>query len=294
MDSAVQNSIQSDDIRLKELLQVLWRSKWSSLAIILALSLLAGGAAWISPKKYKAVIVVSPVTNTPGSGQMSGLSSLVSQIGGLASLTGLGGVGDSRKAESLAVLQSHAIAAQYIGANRLLPVLYAKRWDARTQRWKETDPEKIPTLWKASEYFNKHVRNVATDPKTGLVTVTVTWTDPHLAAEWANDLVKMTNDSLRNRAIEESDRNIAYLNEQASKTDVVGVKQAIYALLQNEINKEMVARGSDEYALKVLDPAVAPEAPSSPDPVLWVLLAMFAGVLLSVFVVFVRVAWSKG
>jgi hypothetical protein len=47
---------------------------------------------------------------------------------------------------------------------------------------------------------------------------------------WANELVRMTNDYLRDQAIQESERNIAYLNDQASKTDAVGAKQAIYAL----------------------------------------------------------------
>jgi uncharacterized protein involved in exopolysaccharide biosynthesis len=121
-----------------------------------------------------------------------------------------------------------------------------------------------------------------------LVTITITWTDPHIAATWANDLVKATNEFLRDRAIRESERNIAYLNGQAASTDVVGVKQAIYAILQSEISKVMLARGSDEYALKIIDPAVAPERPFFPKLTLWLAAGIALGMVLSAVIVVFR------
>src|SRR5882757_8632770 len=106
--------------------------------------------------------------------------------------------------------------------------------------WAISDPEKIPTLWKANLDFKNKVRAVASDTKTGMVTLAITWKDPVTAAKWANDLVRMTNEFLRNKAIEQSEKNIAYLNEQAAKIDAVGVKQAIYSILQSELNKGML------------------------------------------------------
>jgi uncharacterized protein involved in exopolysaccharide biosynthesis len=253
----------------------------------------AGVAAWLTPNTYRASIVVSAVTNTPGSGGGGGLGSMVSQFSGLASLAGLAIGGDSKKFESVAVLQSEALTEEYIRDNKLLPVLYPKLWDPVGKRWKVTDPKKAPTVWKATQRFKHSIANVSTDTKTGLVTLTITWTDADLAAKWANDLVSKTNDHLRSKAIVESDRNIAYLNTEVVKTDVVGVKTAIFSVLQNEISKEMLARGSDEYALKVVDPAVAPEVPYSPQPVMWVLIGIFSGLLVCVIAAFVHVAWRK-
>jgi uncharacterized protein involved in exopolysaccharide biosynthesis len=120
------------------------------------------------------------------------------------------------------------------------------------------------------------------------VTLTIKWRDPHTAAKWANDLVAITNDYLRGKAIEETDRNIAFLNDQALKNNVVEVKQAIYKVLESEISKGMVARGSREYAFKILDPAVAPERPTSPDPPIWILGGAFGGLFLSSAVVLLR------
>jgi uncharacterized protein involved in exopolysaccharide biosynthesis len=293
MDLAARNLVESHEITLRDLLALLMRRKVAVACFAVICMLAAGGLAWVLPPTYVAVIVVSPISSTGGTGQLGGVSSMLSQFGGLASLAGLGGSGDTRKAESLAVLKSELLTEKYIRDNDLLPVIYEKRWDALRKRWKDTDPREIPTLWKANGYFTKNIRTVTTDTKTGLVTLTIAWRDPHLAAKWANGLVSITNEYLRAKAIEESERNITYLNEQAGKTDVMTVKQAIYAILQNEINKEMLARGSDEYAFKILDPAAPPEVPSSPRPKLWMFLAFVGGLVLSIFAAYVHLAWKR-
>jgi uncharacterized protein involved in exopolysaccharide biosynthesis len=293
MDVKAPTPIREEEIRLRDLLEELWRTRWIACAVTALFIVAAAGAAWLIPKSYKASVVLLPATNAPGSQLGGGLGSLMSEIGGLASLAGLSAAGDAKKTESIAVLQSDALTERYIEQNRLLPVLYAKLWDPQGRRWKVSDPQKVPTLWKADQFFKKSVRSVTTEMRTGLVTMTVVWDDPHVAATWANGLVKMTNDFLRAKAIEESQRNIAYLSEQAGKTDVVGVKQAIYTILQNEIDKEMLARGTEEYALKIVDPAIAPETPYSPRPMLWVLLAAATGLLVSIFIAFLRLTWSR-
>ncbi|MDB6042359.1 MAG: polysaccharide chain length determinant protein [Gammaproteobacteria bacterium] len=293
MDAKIRTPIPQDEISLKEILQLLRRRKWAVLLVTAVFTLTAGVAAKLTPKTYKASIIVSAATNQPGSGQTGGLNSVVSQFSGLASLAGLAMGGDSHRAESIAVLQSEALTEGYIRDNDLLPVLYPKQWDALQKRWNVSDPQKTPTVWKATQKFKRSIANVSTDTKTGLVTLTIIWKDRQLAAKWANELVKKTNDYLRAKAIVEADRNIKYLNGEALTTDVVGVKTAIFSIMQNEINKEMLARGSDEYALKVVDPAVAPEEPYSPEPVMWILIGLFGGLLLSLVAAFLRVAWGK-
>lgn len=292
LDVRTEIPITREQISLKEVLQVLWRSKWLAAGFIAALVAAALLAAWLAPREYEASILVSAVAESPDGSQMGALRSVASEFSGLASLAGLSMGGSSRKAETIAVLQSRELTEQYIASHHLLPILYPKLWDARLNRWKSNDPAKIPNLWTANEYFKHHVRSVTENAKTGLVTLTITWRNPQLAAEWANGLVKATNDYLRSQAIAEADRNIAYLEQQAAKTDEVGVKQAIYSILENEVDKAMLARGTEQYALKVLDSAAPPAEPSSPRPLMWSLLALFAGLLLSLFAAFVKVAWQ--
>lgn len=283
----------TQDVTFGELLRGLWDSKWVVLAVSLAVALAAGLVAKMLPKQYLAAIVVSPVTEDP-SGKLGGLSSVLSDVSGLSALGGVSLGGSSQKGEYVAVLQSEALTEDYIRSKGLLQVLYSKLWDPVTQKWTVSNIRKQPTVWKANQLFKKGIRTVIVDNRTGLVTMTIKWTDPIAAATWANDLVRLTNDYLRKKAIAESETHIAYLGEQASKTDVVGVKQAIYSILQSEINKEMIARGREEYALRVIDPAFPPEMATSPIATLWAVIGMVVGSMICTVVVYVRLARKRG
>jgi uncharacterized protein involved in exopolysaccharide biosynthesis len=268
---------------LPELVRALWKGRVLIFGICLVCVLAAAAASWLYPKKYEATLLMSPVTNQSAGGGLGALGGAVSsQLGGLASLAGLSlGSGSGAKAESLATLQSEALTQRYIQEKDLLPVLFPRKWDAQQKKWKSSAPDKVPTLWKGNQYFTENIRDLKENARTGLATLTIRWTDAKMAAEWANDLVKLANDYLRDKAIRESDRNIAYLKDQLTKTSDVGLQQSIYSLMESEIKKEMIARGSEEYAIKVIDPAVAPEKAVSPKPTLWILAAFCIGLILS-------------
>ncbi len=252
-----------DTISVRDLLLELWRVRLA-VALTVVLCTLAGGlTGLLMTKQYEASVVLSPATDNMSTGRLGGLASLAAQYGGLASLAGLSIPGQGKKEEVLAVLQSELLTESYIRENDLLPVLYSDRWDPVSKKWKTTDPKKTPTLWKAYKYFNKQIRQVKEDRKSGLVLMTIKWKDPNVAAKWANDLVKKTNDYLRAKAISESERHIDYLNDQLKKITIIEAQKTIYTLLQEEINSQMIAKGREEYALKVIDPAVAPELASS-------------------------------
>jgi uncharacterized protein involved in exopolysaccharide biosynthesis len=276
------------EVVFQDLLDALRQSLWLIASLTALGALIAAGIVWLVPKQYEASTVVFATSSDSTNGLAGGLSSLASQFSGLAALAGATPQTDSKKAEAIAVLQSEQLTELYISENNLLPILYAKKWDAVNKRWKKADSDGVPTLWQANLRFRKSIRTINTDTKNGMLTLNITWTDAATAAKWANGIIKLENIYLRDKAIRESEANIAYLNSQAARTDVVGIKQVIYSILQNEINKEMIARGSEEYALKVVDPAFVPERPSYPVPVLWIVVGGLIGLFVSVFIAFLR------
>lgn len=278
----------ADEVKLRDLLADLRSSKVLVLCAVAVLTL--GGVAYglLRTPEYQVTTVLTPVTEDTGSGSGGGLASVASQFGGLASLAGVGLQNNAQRQEDVAVLKSELVTQQYIQNNDLMPILFAKYWDPVDRRWKVANPAKAPTLWKAYKLFNQNVRQVTDDAKTGMIVLTVTWKDPKLAAQWANGLVALTNSYLRAKAIDESQRNIAFLSEQLKKATVVDIQQAIASLLEREFNREMLAEGRQEYALKVIDPAYTPEKPSSWGPMTLGMLGFIGGWLLSLFVVFGR------
>jgi uncharacterized protein involved in exopolysaccharide biosynthesis len=277
-------SSEDNVISFRNVSNLLWQKRWLIAAATLFFTIAATILTLMADDKFQASIVISAVSDESGGGRLGGLASLASQLGGLGSL-GLSVPGNTQKVESIAVLQSEALTERYITENNLLPLLYDNKWDSAKNTWKDMPPEKVPTLWKANRYFKMEIRSVVTDSKTGLVTMTITWKSPQQAAEWANGLVKLTNDYLRSKAIEDSERNIAYLKDQLTKTSIIGVQAAINSLLESEMKKAMLAQGSREYALKVIDPAVVPEKRSSPVPILWILTGFLLGLSGSIAVI---------
>lgn len=254
------------------------------------LGAIAGVAStFVMDKQYDATTVMAPVEEQTGTGA---LSSLAERFGGLAALAGFSLPDQgAKKQEAIAVLQSEVLTEHYIQSNDLLPILYASQWDSVARKWKTTNPASIPSLWKANRLWKSSIRDVAEDKRTGLVTLRIRWKDPRLAAKWANDLVRLTNEYLRDKAINEAERNIAYLNDQAGKTTVVEARRAIYSLLEQELNKEMLARGRPEYALSVLDPAFVPERPSSFGKTVRGLLGIVVGAFLAIIFLSLRHLW---
>jgi uncharacterized protein involved in exopolysaccharide biosynthesis len=266
-------------LSLADIVVVLWRRKLLIAAVTVACAILAAVGSLLLQKRYDAEVVFMAISEDASGGRGAGLSSLVSQFGGIASLAGLATSGNERKAESLAILQSESLTEEFIKKNNLLPVLYPKQWIAAEGKWKTTDPEKMPTPWKANQLFKKKIRNVNTDVKTGVTTLTISWKDPKVAARWANELVALANDNIRKRTIDEGERNVAYLNQQLQRSTVVAVQNSISSLLENEFKKIMLARGSTEYAFRVLDVAAAPEKASFPSLPLFGVLGAMAGLV---------------
>lgn len=267
-----------EEISLQEIAETVWARRWLIAAFTLGFGLLALVTAFILPEKYQAAVVLAPVDDDSG-GKLGGASALLSQFGGLAGLGGIGLGGSGKKNEAVATLQSAALTEAFIDENKLLPILFEKDWDVSAGQWKTNNSRDTPTLWKAEKKFRSKVRDIGEDKKSGLVTLTITWNDPNQAAAWANDLVSRANRYLRSQAIEQSQKNLSYLNEQLGKTSVVEIQKAIYGLIEAEIKKIMIANGSEEYAFKVIDPARIPEERSSPKRALIASVGLFAGLM---------------
>jgi uncharacterized protein involved in exopolysaccharide biosynthesis len=256
-----------------------WQRKSLVVASVLAAAVLAGAIAAFQTPKYRSETVLAEADNGKSG---SGLAALAGQFGNLASLAGVNlGKGSGTLDESLATITSNAVLYDFIERNDLLKVILKSRWDKKKNQWKHgLFNHRDPTEWQAARDFRKKILTVAQDKKTHLVTLIIEWKDPVQAKEWADDLVNATNKRLRERAITISTRNLEYLNQQLEKAATVDLRQAISRLIETETKNIMVARGNDEYALKIIDPAVVPQEKYSPRITLIVSLAAALGLVL--------------
>lgn len=255
---------------LEQFVVILWARK--VLFLLLALATIAAITtwAWTAELRYKAEIKLMP--REPEESNPA-LQSLLGQFGGIASLAGLSLGGASSEQEFIAWLKSRRTAEDFIQGNDLLPVLFAAQWDASAGTWsKSIEPEDIPTMDDAWTLFNRQIRRLSQDQKTRLITLEVHWKDRIAAARWANSLVREANQQLRDRAIEEADASLRYLEQQLRKTSVVELQQAIYRLMEMQIKRKLVADSRPDYAFTVIDPATPPDADNYESPRRFLLL----------------------
>jgi|HubBroStandDraft_5_1064220.scaffolds.fasta_scaffold41683_2 uncharacterized protein involved in exopolysaccharide biosynthesis len=250
---------------------IVWDQKYLVLAISLLFGVIATVYALTARPMFRAQVVVTEVHDTgmgPGGG-------LMGQLGGLASIAGLNLNASGADAERAAVLESRGLTEAFIRRYNLAPVLNGKS--------KNGD-----SVWYAVENFRSLVFALHEDKIKGTTTITIEWRDPVVAARWANDLVHLANEMLRARAIEDSTRNIEYLNKQSAQTNVVEIQHATYSLIEAETKNLMLAHGRADYAFTIVDPAVPPEFRFSPRRSLIVISGLFVGGFLGSLI-----AWGR-
>jgi uncharacterized protein involved in exopolysaccharide biosynthesis len=273
-----------DDLSLREVWNVIWRGRWLVVATTVVLASVSVAYALLATEWYRSEVLLAPANaqSTPA---------IAGELGGLAALAGVS-MGNNDSSEAIATLTSREFARDFIRRHDLVKVFFADDWDTNASRWLQDDPESWPDVRDAVKYFHEKVLKVSSDTRTGLVTVRVDWTDPAVATEWVDELVKRLNAKMRERALREAEVNVAYLRSELDKTSLVTLQQSIGRLLETELQKLMMARGNEEFAFRIIDSSGPLKDRVWPKRALVVTLGSMLGAMLGVLAVFFRRAIS--
>jgi uncharacterized protein involved in exopolysaccharide biosynthesis len=265
----------SDGTDLLKMIQAAWLRRWWIFGFTALATAIGIAYALLAAPVYRAEVVLLPRDSKSG----SGLSAQLGQLGGLADLAGIS-IGATSTQEPLGVLRSRGFARRFIIENKLLSTLVTEAGTPFYRRQREG--KKPQDIRVAEDLFARRVMSVADDKKSGLVTIAVEWGNPAVAADWANKLAGQLNDEMRLRALNEAEANIRYLYGQLEATGSISLQQSISRLIESEMQKVMLARGTDEYAFRVIDVAEPPMRKSKPKAPLIVAMAFVAGLIFSI------------
>lgn len=232
------------------------REHWLKiLAAALLGGILAGAVAFYMQPIYRAEVLLAPVNKREVAGGLSGLAGQWGAMGALLSGSALT-VGSD--AEALATLESRALAQEFIVEMELMPILFEDNWDIESAEWKVSE-DAVPTLGQAFKLFDGKVRSIDQEWGNGLVLLAIEWRDPVLAKEWANAFVDKANRTMRASAAADAAKNIEYLEDELKKATLMEVRQAVYSVMESQMHEIMLANVQEQYAFKVIDPAVVPD-----------------------------------
>jgi uncharacterized protein involved in exopolysaccharide biosynthesis len=272
-------SVEEDEIDLLELIRTLLQAWKTILGITIICSGLAIAYAVYAPEVFKADALLAPAQD-----EKSGVSSMLGQFGGLAAMAGISIPSDSNVDRVLATLETREFLTKFIRRNDLLPVIFKDRWVEVSKSFKLDDKGEEPSIDDGYTILLGCIESE--QDKSGLIKLSISWEDPDIAAQWANDLVKQLNEQLRQKAIADSKKRVGYLEQELAKTTLQDMRAVLYNLLESEKQKAMLANVNEDFALEVIDPAVAPETREKPKRKLIVALGGVCGGFLGIFAVF--------
>jgi uncharacterized protein involved in exopolysaccharide biosynthesis len=272
-------SMKEEETDLLELIRTLLQSWKLIVGITIISTSLAVVHAFLSQEVFKAEALLVSAQE-----EQSGTSSR-SQFGGLAAMAGISIPSGSNTEQVIATLESRKFLRLFINNNNLLPVLFEDLWDAEKKAWKLQPDQDEPSSDDGYSALKSAI-TIDDDKNSGLITLSISWRDPEIAAQWANDLVKQLNEQLRKQAIQDSHKRVGYLERELVKTTIKDMREVLYNLLESEKQKAMLANVKEDFALEVIDPAVAPKQRVKPKHKLIVAFGVVCGGILGIFAVF--------
>ena len=221
------------------------------------------------------------------------LVNLSKQYSGLAAIAGIniGGSGVVDKTDrSLAILTSRSFLEEFVQKQDLRKKLFPDVWNEEKNKWDGGEPTAAQTY----ELLISNVIDVDVDRRTNLITLSVIWHDPVLVADWANQIIEDLNKKIREQEVTEYQKSINFIQAQISKSDSSGSIEAVMFNLIEELTKKiMIANVREEYAFKIIDPAVVPEKKYAPSKRNIVIISFIVGLFISVFSIAVITSGKK-
>jgi len=289
-------NLKADELDVFNLWQDVWAKKWVVLTASFSCAILGVIYSFWLPNVYKSETLL--VERLSQSQPM-----IPSQLGGLASMAGISLQRNdiSQKAIALETVKSRVFLADFISRHDIKPALFGMRgWDVKMGRVKWDlevyDPQSKQWNWsggeepsdqEAVESFRDFLV-VKESADAGFVYLGVKFFSPVLAHQWAQSLVVDLNSYMKNREIQQAQKNLDYLSGQLKKTAVANMQQVFYSLIEEQTKSLMLAEAQDEFVFRVIDPAVVPEKKSDPKRVLIIFVAGLFGCVLTLVILFIR------
>jgi len=224
-----------DEINLLDYWRIVMK-RWKIIAGIFVISVVTAAIiSLLMTPIYQAKATLMPVESSGGrlSGALQNLGSLPF-VGGMVP-----GIGGASATKLVAVLKSRTLAEDVIHALNLTRIFFKDKKD------------KPPSLEDAVESLTD-ITKIADDKKGGVISISVEYKDPKIAADIANHYTTVLQKFINENTLSMAKRNRIFIEDQLKKVKVE-LKEAEEAMKSFQTDKKIVAIDAQtEAAIRVL------------------------------------------
>lgn len=211
--------------------------------------------------------------------QVPGLDRLMDQLGGIGALVGLAApVGDRAREEDLERLLSRTLLERFVSEYELMHVLFPDGDRDSGWSWNFPWSNGPPTVNDAVSLLQSDVLFLVPARNGGVDRLRVRWTEPQVAADWANELVRRLNALVRDQQKHDATVSLAFLTRTLDQVQSVESRNAISRLIERQLQVLMLSDSREDFSVRVIDAAVAPDYDDYSSPNL-LLILVIAGLL---------------
>jgi capsule polysaccharide export protein KpsE/RkpR len=283
-----------DDFSLIDLANILSESKKNIALITSTFFIVSSLYTFFLPDVYTSDSLLTIADDSEAGG--SGFASMASRYSGLVSMAGVTMTnGSSSKSDHIiATIKSRTFFEHLASIPGIYPPLVAgDSYDLKTKKLtlnqgiynsvKGTWVNDMPSL--QGSHYKYFVKNlvISADKKTGFIYLSFTHISPEFSLLMAQTIIKEANNIVRLQHIGESNKALAYLNNELKKTFEIGTKDSISTLIDAQLKVQMLANVRQDYIISPIDKPVLPEWKSGPTRIKIILLSTFVGLLISGF-----------
>lgn len=284
----------SDFLTMGDIVRAVGRG-WR-LMIIMVVGALAAAFAYLllAEPKYDAVMVIAQSPDSAANQKLGASQALAQDLGLLSQ------VSDDSYARFQAGLTSPSLAQKIEADERLLRMMFDKRWDPESARWKERGAvgnffysligvtrQARPTEADILDYLNQHITLNQLDTNQ-LFEVHLTHNDPAVARELLAAITGLVDGLVRAAYLERAEAQSAYLTRALRDSTLSEQRQVLIQMLFAEEQKKMLGKVDLPFSLDVVSPAWVGDVPFSPKIAMSLVLAVVIGIVLAIVIIIFR------
>ena len=298
-----EQATQSIEVKQKEadlfdLFKALWVGR-KTIVLTIIIGLL-GAVVFLHTATYEYEISMKVVPT-----EVRGANGLSSGLGGIASLAGLSGAGQSSPPFKLYLeaIYNRKTAEVLSKNSNFLTKIYKRDWNEENNTWQDNRSIKTrvfsvvkemlgvpPLSWlkPSATHLQSFIRSeviITENTKTPTTTITIFHTDPEFGMNFLSSLHKTVDDQIRKSTLERVDQYIEYLTLKVGTINIKEYRQAIIENLAEQEKLKMAASATVPFAASLFEVPITSVGPTTPSPLKVLIICFGIGLFVGILIV---------